>query len=165
MVYSWNYRTNSVAFCPKSKNFPPLNYLAPVKLFSNFTCHHLITHTNLLNVLWKYPLLRVLHGNERIGANFRASLCYHGKQETWVSLLWLIVFLIFWLCVRLCLLYGWVWYFNGSPTKFHQLPVSVSQNTLRSSTTDIHFGSLMHLSFNFSWVPCLLYTSPSPRDA
>ena len=33
------------------------------------------------------------------------------------------------------------------------MPVSVSQNTLRSSTTDIHFGSLIHLSFNFPWVP------------
>ena len=56
MVYSRNQTTISLAFCPNPNNFPLLpkgsgNYKdldkTRVKLFPNFTRHHLITHTNL----------------------------------------------------------------------------------------------------------------------
>ena len=54
MVYSRNQTTISLAFCPNPNNFPRLpkgsgNYKdldkTRVKLFPNFTRHHLITHT------------------------------------------------------------------------------------------------------------------------
>ena len=49
MVYSRNYGTISLAFCPNPNNLGEGNYKdldkMSVKLFPNFTRHHLITHT------------------------------------------------------------------------------------------------------------------------
>ena len=64
MVYSWNKGIISLAFCPKSNNFPRQNDLIlnkkRMKLLPNFTCHHLITHTYVLNKIT--PLL-CFYGN------------------------------------------------------------------------------------------------------
>ena len=45
MVYSRNYGTISLAFCPNPNNLGEGNYKDLDKMSVNFTCHHLITHT------------------------------------------------------------------------------------------------------------------------